>query len=64
LNLDVVNVSDIKKDAVNENEVNLINDYKEAEITKENINNIPQKRTGLFAKIGDLVQRAIDCCKE
>lgn len=64
LNLDVVNVADVKKDSASENEVTLIDDHKETEITKENIKQIPQKRTGLFAKIGDLVQRAIDCCKE
>ncbi len=64
LNLDVVDVVDIKKDANEESEVNLISDNKEEIITKENITNIKQKSTGLFAKIGDLVKKALDCCKE
>jgi hypothetical protein len=64
LNLDVVSVSDIKKDSNDESEITLIKDNNEKEITKENISGVKQKRTGLFAKIGDLVQKAIDCCKE
>ncbi len=63
LNLDVVDVADVKKDAKEEAEVNLIQDTA-SEITKTNIGQVGQKKTGLFAKIGDLVQRAIDCCKE
>ncbi len=63
LNLDVVEVSDVRKEAQEENEVNLIEDNKE-DINASNIGQVKQKRTGLFAKIGDLVQKAIDCCKE
>jgi hypothetical protein len=63
LNLDVVNVSDVKKDNQEENEINLIEEKKES-IDSKNIVDVKQKRTGLFAKIGDLVQKAIDCCKE
>lgn len=63
LNLDVVGVSDVKKNQTEETEVSLISE-KPDEINKKNIPEVKQKRTGLFAKIGDLVQRAIDCCKE
>jgi hypothetical protein len=59
----VVDVADVKKDTKEEAEVNLIQDTA-SEITKTNIGQVGQKKTGLFAKIGDLVQRAIDCCKE
>lgn len=49
INLKAVNVKEIQKDS----DINLIND-KNNTITK----------TSVFSKIGDIFQKALDCCKE
>ncbi len=64
LNLNVVEVSDVVEDVSRDNSVELISESPKSEITKENISEIKTKKGSLFDKIGDLVKKAIDCCKE
>lgn len=50
INLKIVEVDDVKRD---NSEVNLINDHNEKSAT-----------VGLFGKLGSVVKKAVDCCRE
>lgn len=52
LNLGLVKIEDIKRD---DNEVNFINEEEKPKL---------QKKVNLFAQLGEIVKKAIDCCRE
>ncbi len=62
LNLKIVDVKDVKHEE--DNEASLVSESLNKEINKDNAKDVKVKKIGLFDKIGSLVKKAIDCCKE
>lgn len=52
LNLGLTNIEDVKRD---DNEINLIDEEKKPKL---------QKKVNLLAKLGEVVKKAVDCCRE
>lgn len=52
LNLGLTKVDDVKRE---DNEVNLINEEKKPKL---------QKKVNLLAKLGEVIRKAVDCCRE